>query len=310
MINRRHLRIKVMQILYSQYSANSKQKKLLNILEERSLKFYLFFINYLLLFTELKTEFTEKEKIVSKKNFNNDSKLIKELVINNHFLAFLAKSKTLKKIKKKYEINIWNENHHLIEALFKKIFESKFFNEFSNKENSTEKQKVFIISVFKNFIINDDSIYQFFEDSELGWVDDFPLVNSLFLNYLKSFTFTKADKIPIKIYGDKEDKKYANNLLKIVLKNDNELNSLIEKFTPDWENERIANLDLIIIKMCISEFMYFPSIPVRVSMNEYVEISKDYSSPESGKFINGVVNNILKDLINRNQIEKNERGSQ
>lgn len=310
MINRRHLRIKVMQILYSQYSANSKQKKLLNILEERSLKFYLFFINYLLLFTELKKEFTEKEKIVSKKNFNNDSKLIKELVINNHFLAFLAKSKTLKKIKKKYEINIWNENHHLIEALFKKIFESKFFNEFSNKENSTEKQKVFIISVFKNFIINDDSIYQFFEDSELGWVDDFPLVNSLFLNYLKSFTFTKADKIPIKIYGDKEDKKYANNLLKIVLKNDNELNSLIEKFTPDWENERIANLDLIIIKMCISEFMYFPSIPVRVSMNEYVEISKDYSSPESGKFINGVVNNILKDLINRNQIEKNERGSQ
>ena len=165
MINRRHLRIKVMQILYSQYSANSKQKKLLNILEERSLKFYLFFINYLLLFTELKKEFTEKEKIVSKKNFNNDSKLIKELVINNHFLAFLAKSKTLKKIKKKYEINIWNENHHLIEALFKKIFESKFFNEFSNKENSTEKQKVFIISVFKNFIINDDSIYQFFEDS-------------------------------------------------------------------------------------------------------------------------------------------------
>ena len=310
MINRRHLRIKVMQILYSQYAANSKPKELLNILEERSLKFYLFFINYLLLFRELKTEFTEKEKIVSKKNFDNDSKLIKELVINNHFLAFLVKSKSLKKIKKKHEIKIWNENHHLIEALFKKIFESKFFNEFSNKENSKEEQRVFIISVFKNFIINDDSIYQFFEDSELGWVDDFPLVNSLFLNYLKSFTFTKADKIPIKIYGEKEDKKYANNLLKIVLKNDNELNSLIEKFTPDWENERIANIDLIIIKMCISEFMYFPSIPVRVSMNEYVEISKDYSSPESGKFINGVVNNILKDLTKKNLVEKNERGSQ
>ena len=77
MINRRHLRIKVMQILYSQYAANSKPKELLNILEERSLKFYLFFINYLVLFRELKTVFTEKEKIVSKKNFNNNSKLIK-----------------------------------------------------------------------------------------------------------------------------------------------------------------------------------------------------------------------------------------
>ncbi len=310
MINRRHLRIKVMQILYSQNAANSKQKELLKILEERSLKFYLFFITYLLLLRELKREFTEKEKIVSKKNFNNDSKLIKELVIKNQFLSFLNKSKTLEKIKIKYDIKIWDENQHLIERLFKKIFESKFFNEFSNEENSIDEQRVFIISVFKNYIINDYSIYQFFEDSELGWVDDFPLINSLFLNYLKSFTFSKDDKIPLKIYGDREDKKYANKLFKIVLKNDDELNSLIEKFTPDWENERIANLDLIIIKMCICEFMYFPSVPVRVSMNEYVEISKDYSSPESGKFINGVVNNILKDLTQKNLLEKNERGSQ
>ena len=310
MINRRHLRIKVMQILYSQYAANSKPKELLKVLEKRSLKFYLLFITYLLLFRDLKREFTEKEKIVSNKNFNNDSKLIRELVIKNQFLSFLNKSKTLEKIKIKYDLKIWEENHHLIERLFKKIFESKFFNEFSNEENSIDEQRIFIISVFKNYIINNDSIYQFFEDSELGWVDDFPLINSLFLNYLKSFRFTKDDKIPLKIYGDKEDKKYANKLFKIVLQNDDELNSLIEKFTPDWENERIANLDLIIIKMCICEFMYFPSIPVRVSMNEYVEISKDYSSPESGKFINGVVNNILKDLIKKNLLEKNERGSQ
>jgi len=92
MINRRHLRIKVMQILYSQYAANSKPKELLKILEERSLKFYLFFITYLLLFRDLKREFTEKEKIVSNKNFNNDSKLIRELVIKNQFLSFLNKS--------------------------------------------------------------------------------------------------------------------------------------------------------------------------------------------------------------------------
>tara|TARA_Y200000002_G_scaffold160031_1_gene132211 strand:- start:733 stop:1632 length:900 start_codon:yes stop_codon:yes gene_type:complete len=299
-----------MQILYSQYAANSKYKELLKILEERSLKFYLFFITYLLLFRDLKTEFSVKEKIVSKKNFNNNSKLIRHLVLKNQFLSFLSKSKTLEKIKIKYNIRIWDENHHLIERLFKKILESKFFNEFSNKENSIEEQRVFVISIFKKYIINDDSIYQFFEDTELGWVDDFPLINSLFLNYLKSFTFTKADKIPIKVYGDKEDKEYANKLFKIVLENEDELNTLIEKFTPDWENERIANLDLITIKMCICEFMYFPSIPVRVSMNEYVEISKDYSSPESGKFINGVVNNILKDLTNKNLVEKNERGSQ
>ena len=115
-----------MQILYSQYAANSKPKELLKILEERSLKFYLFFITYLLLFRDLKREFTEKEKIVSNKNFNNDSKLMRELVIKNQFLSFLNKSKTLEKIKIKYDLKIWDENHHLIESLFKKIFESKF----------------------------------------------------------------------------------------------------------------------------------------------------------------------------------------
>ena len=88
------------------------------------------------------------------------------------------------------------------------------------------------------------------------------------------------------------------------------LEKIVSKFTPDWENERIAIIDLLIIKLCISEFINFPSIPVKVSMNEYVEISKIYSSPESSNFINGVANNVFKYLTEKNEIKKNERGSQ
>ena len=93
-------------------------------------------------------------------------------------------------------------------------------------------------------------------------------------------------------------------------KNDDKLEKIVSKFTPEWDNDRIAVIDMIILKMCINEFINFPSIPVKVSMNEYVEISKIYSSPESSNFINGVANNVFKYLTEKNEIKKNERGSQ
>ena len=187
-------------------------------------------------------------------------------------------------------------------------------NQLFSQKSFTQKDKKIITEVIKEL---DSGKLRVAEKISNNWVINEWIKKAILLYFqtqkmetIKLDPFEFHDKIPLKIYGDREDKKYANKLFKIVLKNDDELNSLIEKFTPEWENERIANLDLIIIKMCICEFMYFPSIPVRVSMNEYVEISKDYSSPESGKFINGVVNNILKDLTKKNLLEKNERGSQ
>ena len=88
------------------------------------------------------------------------------------------------------------------------------------------------------------------------------------------------------------------------------MDKIISEFTPEWENERIAVIDLIILKMCLTEFLNFPSIPIKVSINEYIEISKNYSSPESSNFINGVSNNVFKNLKEKELIKKNERGSQ
>jgi Transcription termination factor len=99
-------------------------------------------------------------------------------------------------------------------------------------------------------------------------------------------------------------------LFKIAVKDDKNIQDLINEYTPEWDNDRIAVIDMIILKMCINEFTSFPSIPVKVSINEYVEISKEYSSPNSSTFINGVLNNIYRKLDKEGMINKNERGSQ
>ena len=195
--------------------------------------------------------------------------------------------------------------------MFDEIYNSELFEKYESLDNlNFENRKQIVIDIFKKIIVKNEFLYQLYEDEELGWVDDFPLVNTLFLNYLKSYNESKKNNIPLKIFSDKEDKKFGLKLFKSVINNDNELDKIISEFTPEWENERIAVIDLIILKMCLTEFLNFPSIPVKVSINEYIEISKNYSSPESSNFINGVSNNVFKNLKEKELIKKNERGSQ
>jgi len=311
MLNRRHIRIKVLQLLYSKSTADSKTKDLISEYNKRSINFFRLYILNFLLFEKLYHEFSKKEIIISNKNYDNDSSSIKRLILDNELLLFFKNSSTLQKLKNKYDLNIWDENIQIIESLFNEIFKSDLFIKYQQLDGlDFKKRKKFLIDIFKNIIVNSEILYQLYEDLELEWIDDFPLVNTLFLNYLKAYDSESKNSIPLKIFADKDDKKFGLDLFKHTIKNDDELEKIISKFTPDWENERIAIIDLLIIKLCISEFINFPSIPVKVSMNEYVEISKIYSSPESSNFINGVANNVFKYLTEKNEIKKNERGSQ
>ena len=311
MINRRHIRIKVLQLLYSKSTANSSVSDLVKDYNNRAVNFFRLYISQFLLFEKLFNEFNKKEKIISKKNYENDSSGIIKIILKNEILLFFKDYKKLKKLKLKFEIDIWDKNIKIIESLFDEIYNSELFEKYESLDNlNFENRKQIIIDIFKKIIVKNEFLYQLYEDEELGWVDDFPLVNTLFLNYLKSYNESKKNNIPLKIFSDKEDKKFGLKLFKSIINNDNELDKIISEFTPDWENERIAVIDLIILKMCLTEFLNFPSIPVKVSINEYIEISKNYSSPESSNFINGVSNNVFKNLKEKELIKKNERGSQ
>jgi len=311
MINRRHIRIKVLQLLYSKSTANSSVSDLVKDYNNRSVNFFRLYISQFLLFEKLFNEFTKKEKIISKKNYENDSSGIIKIILKNEILLFFKHSKKLQKLKLKFEIDIWDKNIKIIESLFDEIYNSELFEKYESLDNlNFEKRKQIVIDIFKNIIVKNELLYQLYEDEELEWVDDFPLVNTLFLNYLKSYNELKKNNIPLKIFSHKDDKKFGLKLFKSIINNDNELDNIISEFTPEWENERIAVIDLIILKMCLTEFLNFPSIPIKVSINEYVEISKNYSSPESSNFINGVSNNVFKSLKDKELIKKNERGSQ
>lgn len=311
MINRRHIRIKVLQLLYSKSTANSSVSDLVKDYNNRAVNFFRLYISQFLLFEKLFNEFNKKEKIISKKNYENDSSGIIKIILKNEILLFFKNYKKLQKLKLKFEIDIWDKNIKIIESLFDEIYNSELFEKYESLDNlNFENRKQIVIDIFKKIIVKNEFLYQLYEDEELGWVDDFPLVNTLFLNYLKSYNESKKNNIPLKIFSDKEDKKFGLKLFKSIINNDNELDKIISEFTPEWENERIAVIDLIILKMCLTEFLNFPSIPIKVSINEYVEISKNYSSPESSNFINGVSNNVFKSLKEKELIKKNERGSQ
>jgi len=304
MLNRRHIRIKVLQLLYSKTTGKIDNKSLLKHFELSTQNFYKFFLTQIILFKEIFNESNRFVDLNEKKYFKKDSKKIKKLFSENTLLKSIDSDKFLIKVLEKYKLNYWTNNINKVQNIFKEILNSEFFVDYSRDQN------FFIQDVYKNLIASNDELFDFYEDCEIGWVDDFPLVNTIVLNWLINSSINNSTQIPTKVFKDRSDKKFGKELFKITVKDDKNIQELINEYTPEWDNDRIAVIDMIILKMCIKEFTSFPSIPIKVSINEYVEISKQYSSPNSSTFINGVLNNIYRKLDKEGMINKNERGSQ
>ena len=304
MLNRRHIRIKVLQLLYSKTTGKIDNKSLLKHFELSTQNFYKFFLTQIILFKEIFNESIRFVDLNEKKYFKKDSKKIKKLFSENTLLKSIDSDKFLIKVLEKYKLDYWTNNINKVQNIFKEILNSEFFVDYSRDQN------FFIQDVYKNLIASNDELFDFYEDCEIGWVDDFPLVNTIVLNWLINSSINNSTQIPTKVFKDRSDKKFGKELFKITVKDDKNIQELINEYTPEWDNDRIAVIDMIILKMCIKEFTSFPSIPIKVSINEYVEISKQYSSPNSSTFINGVLNNIYRKLDKEGMINKNERGSQ
>ena len=210
------------------------------------------------------------------------------------------------------KINYWNDHPEHIISLTKKIEKSDVFHSYIKKnENSFDNDKQFVINIFKKIIASDNKLYEFFEETQISWVNDLPLVNSLVLNTLKkNQKRSRKSTLITKIYKNKEDSEFGINLIKKVILNKDMLKEEIGKIASNWDSERIAQIDLILLQMCLTEFLFFDSIPVKVSINEYLELAKEYSSPKSNVFINGIMDTISKQFILEGRIKKNKRGLQ
>ena len=179
----------------------------------------------------------------------------------------------------------------------------------SNTLNTFEEDKQFILDVFSELIVPNEKLYDYLEDNKLTWVDDIPVVNTQIIKQLKQIKSVNDDSFRVpKLFKDQEDKEFVTHLFRKTILNETELAKEYIDKTPNWDTERIAEIDTIVLKMAICEFLKFPSIPIKVTINEYLEIAKEYSTPKSSIFINGILDNLVKEFEANKKINKTGRG--
>ena len=313
MLNRRQLRLKVMEVVYAYEKSIEKDIDFqLNYFLNSNKNFYHLYITILSIFRSIYVHSIQCNDQNSKKFLKDETNLFYLKFSKNTFLKKLSFDKVLENKIVEFKIDIFEKHPEYLISLWKKIEESKLFSDYiNNKDHSFEKDKFFTVNLFKKIIALDDKLYEFFEDTEISWINDLPLVNSLVLNTFKKIQ-KRSRKSPllIKLYKNDEDAEFGVKLIKDIIFNNDMLMVEIDKATSNWDNERIAQIDLILLKMCLTEFLFFNSIPVKVSINEYLELAKEYSSPKSNIFINGIMDTISKQLIKNGRIKKNKRGLQ
>lgn len=313
MLNRRQLRLKVMEVIYAYDKSIEKNIDFqLKYFLKSSKNFYRLYITVLSIFKSLHQYSFNMNSQNSKKFLKDKSELFYLKFSQNLFLKKISSDKLLLNQIDILDIDIFNKHPEYLISLWKKIELSELFSVYLKKEKfSFKDDKSLVFNLFKKIIALDDKLYEFYEDTEISWINDLPLVNSLVLTTFKKIEkLSRKSTVSTKIYKNDEDAEFGVKLIKEVVSNKDLLGSEIDKFTANWDNERIAQIDLILLQMCLAEFLFFDSIPVKVSINEYLELAKEYSSPKSNIFINGVLDTISKQLIIEGRIKKNRRGLQ
>tara|TARA_B110000971_G_scaffold41231_1_gene40389 strand:+ start:49 stop:960 length:912 start_codon:yes stop_codon:yes gene_type:complete len=233
-----------------------------------------------------------------------------QIIANNKCLMFLADHKKLDLFISNKKMNHWELEFDYIKKIYTSLLKSELFEVYSKLIEPTDKQQIrFVVSLFKDFIAPDDSLYHYFEDLNMTWIDDLPLVNTFLLKQLKRLDLDSQSSLEFPDFnGNKEDIEFGIELFEKAIANEEVLQKELDGKTPNWDSERIANLDAILIKLAIAELFYFSNIPTKVTLNEYLEIAKEYSTPKSNLFINGVLDSLVKDYEKTNRMNKQGRG--
>ena len=206
------------------------------------------------------------------------------------------------------KIDNWETHDDYIQLLLRLIKESELYAKYmANRENDFQEDKQFVLDIFTEIIVPNEKLYDYLEDHKLTWIDDIPLVNTEIVKQLKAIKEDSEVRMP-RLYKDVDDKDFAKNLFRKTVLNEKDLAKHYIDKTPNWDTERIAEVDTIILKMAICEFLKFPSIPVKVTINEYLEVAKEYSTPKSSIFINGILDNLVKEYQSNNTLLKTGRG--
>ncbi len=307
MINRVLLRIKVLHIVYSYYkgehsSVNIAEKEFLkSITKTYELYFYL-----LKLITEV-THYAEV-KIDARKNRLNptefdlnpntrfiDNVFVKQLASNLSFQEFISENKIS-----------WVNHQETVKEIYELIVNSEIYDDYmSDNGINYEKDKIVWRKIFKKIILPSESFAQAIEDQDIYWVDNLDIIVSFVIKTIKKFELgNREEQELIPQFKDADDLLFAQKLLRNCLQNSDEYKALISENAKNWDLDRIAFMDIVIMQLAITELLSFPTIPVNVTMNEYIEIAKFYSTNKSATFINGILDKIITELKKENRLIK------
>lgn len=312
MLNRRHIRIKAMQSMYAFKGTESddlikEQKFLLHSLDSM----YDLYLSLLALLTELHKKSKNHNTKVQNKLVKSDADKNLNLKFQENQLLHLISSNTmLQEAIANRKLNYWDIDFEYVDILFKAILKSDIYKSYTaDSETTFKKDKNLVIDVFTEIIAPNEKLYDFFEDKKLTWVDDLPVVNTAMLKVLRKLKLTSPETALLPdLYKDDDDKEFAIELFKKTFLNSSKFAEEISKKTTNWDSERLASLDGVLLKMALCEFQKFPSIPYKVTINEYLEIAKEYSTPKSSLFINGILDKIVKEYQSENIHLKTGRG--
>ncbi len=308
MINRNLIRIRVVQIVYSWYQ--NKNKDLLTLEKEllfglrKSYDLYFYLLMIMIEITkayESRLETKRNKFLPSEEDLNPntrlaDNRFIKQLQQNREFNTYMTERPMS-----------WEEHDSFIRSLLDIILDSDIYKEYSEStEDNYESDREFWRKAFKDFLCNNDTLDEILEDESIYWNDDITIVQSFVLKSIRQFREESGEfQKLLPMFRDEEDRQFALKLLHNTVQNEKEYRDLIEKHSDGWDFDRMAFIDLIIMQVTLAEIYTFDDIPVSVSLNEYIELAKSYSTPKSSTFINGILDAAVSDLRRRNIIFKN-----
>ncbi len=226
--------------------------------------------------------------------------------INNSLLQSLSKNDDLKKLIEKRKIS-WQNDFDVVRKIFNEIKNGELYKKYLELESSSvEEDRNFIVAIITEHLSENEVLMSLFEEKNIHWADDtFVAFNSV----IRSFeSFEGEFKLQPLLKDEKDDLEFMSVLFKKTAIYKQQFDELIDKHTKNWDIERIANMDMLLMEMALAEILYLPNIPVKASLNEYIDISKEYSTPNSKTFVNGVLDKIIADLKEQNKINKTGRG--
>lgn len=308
MISRRHIRIKVMQSLYSFFSlkdtnVSNAEKKLLDHIENINVlhNVLICFLIELCKFAENHFEDGKNKFLPSSNDLNPNTKFTE-----NFIFKLIRKDKKLLDKLKNVSSNWLDNDHDIIRKVFIDLIKSDLYNKYILKESSQEEDIRFINQALNNFILNNEVLHHILEEKSIYWIDDLPFVATIIMG---NFKLNKIHNLKT-VFKNSSDKSFAVNLFSSTAEQNKNYEKIIVEKSKNWDLERIALMDQILIKMAFSEILTMEELPVKVSLNEYIEISKYYSTAKSKMFVNGLLDNAIKDFTEKNMINKKGRGLQ